>query len=283
MLTEAQKELRFNGIGASEAPIITGHSTFMTAFELYKIKRRELESNVGGPKVDAGNFLESGIAKLFTHKTGTPTFLSPDTIYHPDHPELFCHLDRTIRNGIPFEVKNSTQADLWGLAEDGPEGIPVPVHIQVQHQIACTGAPMAAVACLLFGYDLRCYEVPRDQELIDMIINKELAFWECVQEGTPPMIEFNHATTLDLLRRVYKGTDHKIIDLPGDAMIWHSIKKEEEFAAKLHTKKAAEAKAKIMQAMGESAVGRLSDGTGYTRKKNKAGNIILNHSNYVPE
>ena len=136
MITRKQAEERLNGIGASDAPIITGHSTFMTAHELCKIKRREIEQKPAGKKADVGNIMESAIAEIFTLETSIPTFKVPDTIYHPDYPFIFCHLDRTIKDGIPLEIKNTTQADLWGNEEDGPEGIPIPVYIQVSHQMA---------------------------------------------------------------------------------------------------------------------------------------------------
>lgn len=282
MLTPEQIKERLNGIGASDAPIITGHSTFSTAYQLYKEKRGELEPKEAGPKADAGNFLESGIAALFTHKTGIKTFLAPDTIYHPEHKVLFTHLDRTFNDGIPLEIKNTTQADLWGPEEDSIDGIPLPVYIQVLHQLACTGKNMAVVACLLFGYDLRIYEIPRDDELIEMIIAKCLKFWKCVQDGVPPPIQFNHSTTQDLLRRCYPGTNAQIKDLSDNAMIWHKERTEALEFEKHYKKIADEKKAIIMDEMGEFAIGRLSDGTSYQRKANKKGAVSMTHSKYTP-
>jgi putative phage-type endonuclease len=282
MLTEEQKKIRMNGVGASDVPIITGHSTFCSAYELYKLKRGELIPKEAGIKADAGTFLEDGIAALFTHQTGIKTFKAPETIYHPDYSFILCHLDRTIRDGIPFEIKNTTMADMWGDPLYGPESIPTTVHIQVQMQMSCTGSKMAFVACLLFGYDLRIYEIPRDNQLIEMLIGKIIAFWRCVKEGKPPPIQYNHPTTSEMLRRVYRGTNGKIIDLPAEALDWHEKKVEESAIAKQHDTIAKGYETRIRKAMGDNAVGLLSDGTGYTRKKNKKGNILMNHTKHPP-
>lgn len=254
----------------------------MTAHELYLVKRGELYPKEAGDRADIGNLIEGAIADIFTYKTGTKTKLAPDTVHHPDYDFIACNIDRFIREGIPLEIKSTTMADEWGDESDGANGIPIPVHIQIQHQMMCCEANMAAVAVLLFGSTLKIYEVSRDDELIEMIICKDLKFWDCVQAGTPPQIEYNHATTLDMLRRVYKGTNHKIIDLPGESMDWHEKKVEEAALAKQHDVVAKGYESRIREAMGENAVGLLSDGTGYTRKANKNGVIGMNFTKHPP-
>ena len=217
MITDKQKSLRMKGVGASDVPVITGHSTFKTAYALFKEKRGELKPTDAGIKADVGNLLEDGISKIFSHQTGTELFEVPETIYLPGYPYIFCHLDRETKDKIPVEIKNTSQGDEWGDPLYGPESIPMHVHIQVQMQMACTGSKLAFVAALLFGYDLKIYEIPRDQGLIDMLITRAVLFWKQVQAGTPPSICYNHPTTSDTLKRVYKGTSGKVIDLPAPA------------------------------------------------------------------
>lgn len=278
MVTKAQIEERKHYIGASDSPIIAGYSKFMSARELYHVKRGEIVKEEPGERADIGNIIEGAIAEIFTMKTGKATRKSNQTIYHPDYPFIACNLDRAVGGGIPLELKNSSMSKDWGPEEAGPDGVPIEYLIQVQHQMACCKKDMALIAVLLFGNTLKVYKIPRDNKFIDMIIEMDAEFWGKVKSGTPPEIQFDHSTSCDLLRRIYPGTNGKKIDLPEDIMSWHNTL----VSARMH-RMASDgviqgAKAHILLEMGESAVGMLKDGTGYTRKANKNDVITLRHT-----
>lgn len=284
MITTQQIKERLSGVGASDSPIIAGYSKFMSARELYHIKRGEIESKESGERADIGNIIEDAIAQIFTMKTGKATRKSNQTIYHPDYPFLFCHLDRTIPAGwgyppgTPLELKNSSQSKEWGPEDAGRDGVPIDYLIQVQHQMACCKKEMALIAVLLWGNTLKIYEIPRDNEFINMIIEMDAEFWGRVKSGTPPEIQFDHSTSCDLLRRIYPGTNGKRIDLPENLMPWHDTLVSARMHRKAYDDVIQGAKAHIMLEMGESAVGMLSDGTGYTRKANKNDVVTLRHT-----
>jgi predicted phage-related endonuclease len=56
-------------------------------------------------------------------------------------------------------------------------------YIQMQHYMAVTGWDMWHLAVLIGNRQFLWYDVPRDQEWIDMIIEKETEFWDCVVSG----------------------------------------------------------------------------------------------------
>lgn len=278
MITPQQKKERLNGVGSSDAPIICGYSTYMTAYELYKIKRGEIEPNEPGERAEIGNIIEDAIAQIFTMKTGIETRKSNQTIYRPDYNSIFCHLDRTIKGGIPLEIKNTSDSREWGSEEDGPEGVPISHYIQVQHQIGCTGKDIALIAVLLFGNTLKIYEIPRDNDFIRNLTELEVKFRDCVRSGTPPEIQYSHSTTIDLLRKIYPGTNGQTIIMPESFMSWHNVLTEAKMKRKQYQAIIDNSKAHIMAEMGEAAVGMLPDETRYTRKSDKNGVIRLNHT-----
>lgn len=278
MITKAQIEERKHYIGASDSPVIAGYSKFMSARELYHVKREEIVQEEPGERADIGNIIEGAIAEIFTMKTGMVTRKSNQTIYHPDYPFIACNLDRTIEGGIPLELKNSSISKDWGPEDAGADGVPIDYLIQVQHQMACCKKNMALIAVLLFGNTLKVYDIPRDDEFIEMIIEMDLKFWENVKSGTPPEIQFDHSTSCDLLRRIYPGTNGKKIDLPEDLMSWHNTLVSARMHRKAYDGVVQGAKAHILLEMGENAVGLLSDGTGYTRKADKNGVVRLSYT-----
>jgi putative phage-type endonuclease len=277
MITQKQIEERLNGVGASDSSIIAGYSTFMSAYELYKIKRGELKQKESSERADIGNIIEAAIAEIFTMKTGVATRKSNQTIYHQDHDFIFCHLDRTINGGIPLEIKNTSQSKEWGQEEDGPDGVPIAYNIQVQHQMACCKKDMAFIAVLLWGNTLKVYEIPRDNVLIDMIIALDLKFWECVKTGVPPEFQYDNPTTVDLLKRLYPGTNGKTINLPESLMSWHEVLTESRTHRKRYQAVIDNVKAHIMAVMEDNAIGLLPDETGYVRKEDKNGIVRLSH------
>lgn len=95
-------------------------------------------------------------------------------------------LDRRIvgQNAL-VEIKTARFAsDQWGR-EDTAE-VPTHVLVQCQHELAVTGADVCYVAVLFSGSEPRRYIIPRDEELIDSLIELEAEFVECVRNGTPP-------------------------------------------------------------------------------------------------
>jgi len=184
MITREQLERRRHGLGGSDAPVVVGLSKWRTPFQLWQEKRGLVDSSVDeNEAMRWGNILEPVIRQRYADETGCVVTV-PDTLTHPTHPYMLAHVDGMTDSGRVLEIKTARDARGWG--ESGTDEIPPAYIIQVQHCLAVTGAEIADVAALLSGQDFRIYYVPRNQDLIDMLIEQEAAFWEMVQSETPP-------------------------------------------------------------------------------------------------
>lgn len=182
-ITHTQIERRRKGIGGSDAPVVMGLSKWRTPFELWQEKRGVLESSQENEAMRWGQMLEPLVRQRYADETGHVVTI-PDTLVHPTIPHMIAHVDGITASGRVLEIKTARDSRGWG--EPGTDEIPPAYIVQVQHYLAVTGAEIADIAALLAGQDFRIYSVPRNQDLIDMIIDQEGAFWEMVQRETPP-------------------------------------------------------------------------------------------------
>lgn len=78
----------------------------------------------------------------------------------------------------------------WGakyrFGEDGTDQVDDGVLLQVQGYTLLTGAPVAYVAALVPGPELKIYTIEADRELHEMIEDGVADFWRLVETDTPP-------------------------------------------------------------------------------------------------
>lgn len=193
-LSEAQKELRRQGIGASESGAVCGLPSFLTPTD---VLRSKLEPGYGQEEADhlwLGSELEPIVLKLWRRRTGFD-FGQLGTLKHPTLP-LVATPD-AIMDGTCDLLEVKTTAS-WRPEFYGPEGtdeVPAAVMTQVQHTMhvmrAC-GHKVERAQVLLFicGRDLRVYSVPYNEELARLITEKCCAWWEKhVARGEPLPID----------------------------------------------------------------------------------------------
>lgn len=185
-------EDRRGGIGSSDAPIITGDAPWGDLLTLYAVKAGLIDD----PQTDSnqtswGLRLEDAVADWYEETTalrGTPRKVRKVNrrLRHKALPWMHASLDREcIGEKRIVELKTRRYpTDEWG--PDGTAEIPAHYVVQVQHQLAVTGYPVADVAVLFTGSDPRLYTLPRDDELIATLTELEAEFWLAVQSGTPP-------------------------------------------------------------------------------------------------
>lgn len=97
---------------------------------------------------------------------------------------------------LECKTSNARMASEWGPSQESEivagsvtseHKIPMYYETQVQWYMGVTGARTAYVAVLIGGSDFRIYEVKRDDELIDAIVQQCWAFWrDYVMTDTPP-------------------------------------------------------------------------------------------------
>lgn len=190
MLSAEQLQQRRQGIGGSDAGTILGVNPYKTPLTLYYEKRGEIDPDdlSGREAVHWGNVLEDVVAREYSRRTRRKVRRVNRMLSHHEHPWMIGLLDRMVV-GEPriLEVKTTSafaSKEAWG--EPGSDAVPMTYLAQAQHYLALTCAEVCDLAVLIGGQRFQVYEIPRDEELIEALIEKEAEFWQCVLTATPP-------------------------------------------------------------------------------------------------
>jgi len=217
-LTEAQKLLRREGIGASESPMILGESPFGGPIDLY-LRKLGLADEIETTAQKVGNVLEAGIATLYEQETSSVCTEST-TLRHPDLPWYLATPDRWV-NGraklLQIKVVGHWMAHHWSDAEDG---YPDYVRIQVTQEMDVAGAEYCDIAALIDGTDFRIYQVPFDPELAAGIRESVRSFWfDHIVPRIPPHVDGTKSADA-LLRALYPKHRAPMMTATLDAERW---------------------------------------------------------------
>jgi putative phage-type endonuclease len=175
---------RRKGIGGSDAAAICGVSPYRTPLQVWEDKR-----GLSGvmPDNDAmlwGRILEPAVRQRYADVTGRAVRVPEGILQHPQFNFMLANIDGFTDDKRGVEVKTAASPKEWG--DPGTDEIPLLYIFQVQHYMTITGFAVFDVPVLIGGRDFRIYEVPADNELQEMLVEKEAAFWKMVQEATPP-------------------------------------------------------------------------------------------------
>lgn len=268
-LSAEQHAARQLGIGGSDAAVALGLSKWKTPFELYLEKRGEIERSQEETQFQYwGKKLEPVVRQEYSDRTGYTVRQPTGTIWHPDYDWMCAHVDGVIpEHKRGYEGKCAIQYVVHEWGESGTDQVPDEYLIQCQHYMIVYGMPVWDLAALIGGNDYRQYEIPEDKELQEMIIEGEKDFARRVREGDPPPLNYEHRSALDLLKKLYPGTNGKRIVADKQAELW---RRRFDKAARLE-KRAKEIKdaykARMLELMGEAAILAFADGKAYRRKR----------------
>jgi len=254
-------------IGASEiASILRVPGAFSTPLKVWADKKALLQSD---PPTEAPDFLRFGlklepvIADEFAERTGLLVEEEDRQFISKPYPFLGCSLDRWFYKGKakgPLDLKNTGfyMKDRW------EDGIYLPYQVQVQGQMAVTGAEIGACAVLMGGNEFKWGLVERNQRFIDAMLEKLERFWEMVINDIMPEPEAEDTKLVGvLLGRESAGVS---VALTGD---WVDVdeqlqKTKEEIKKLTETKDKLEARLKMK--IGEAERGVLPGGGQYIYK-----------------
>lgn len=280
-LTAEQIAERAKGLGGSDASAALGLSKWKTARQLYAEKRGEMALEIYDEEaIWWGNALEPIVRQKYAETTGYTVRLPQRTLWHPVHDFMCAHIDGYVddpKRG--YEGKTAFRSTGWG--EQDTDQIPTEYLLQVQHYMIVTELPVFDVAVLI-GRKFAYYEVPApDAELREMIIEGERDFIRRVREGDPPPIDYAHPTSLDLVKKIYPGTNgERIIATTEMVEIREKMQEMAEMEAVGKREKDAR-KAQILDFMGENAVLAFPDGKAIRRKLIKKDAYTVAPSEYM--
>lgn len=179
------------GIGSGDAAGVLGLSPWTTPLKIYLEKRGEIEGDEQTLPMEMGTLLEPVIIELFRRRTGQQVITgeSIQNLVSARHTFMRANLDGLIDGDSKriVEAKLVSSEEDWGMP--GTDAVPVQYGAQAQHQMAVTGIDVVEFAVLFvrFGIrELQTYTVERDDELIEMLTEREGVFWQRVLDGNPP-------------------------------------------------------------------------------------------------
>lgn len=204
---------RTHSIGGSDASIILGLNKYKTPFELWLEKTGQ--THVEESEAEAayfGNVLEEVVAKEFEVRSGKKVRRNNFMMQHPEHDFITANIDRKV---VGEEALLECKTASAFLAKDWEsEEVPAPYLVQVQHYLGVTGYEKAYIAVLIGGQRFLWKEVERDEELIQMIFDAEVNFWNYhVKEGVPPALDGSSAAEQFLKERYENSDSEKVVDL----------------------------------------------------------------------
>lgn len=219
-------EWRANGIGGSEAAAVLGvPGAFGSRLKIWALKtgRMPPEDLSNNERVKWGTRLERAIIDGFAEETrrvcrswsdcvGTHTAV----VRHATAEWMFATPDgicQDVERGIGLiQVKTAHAGKLAEWSDDEP---PLPYIVQVQHEMACTGAKWCALVCLVGGNALRWFDIERDEPFIRAMMAAEEAFWSMVRDGEMPEPDGSEQSG-EALRAMFPRDSGAEIELPSE-------------------------------------------------------------------
>lgn len=271
------QQLANRKIGGSSVATILGVNPYQTPLELYYEMRGELTHEPENDATEAGHLLEDGIAALATRRMSRKYQRLIKlrrcnlTLVHPTHTWLTAHIDRDVVGEERLvELKNVgwRMAYMWG--DEDTDRIPDYYLPQVHQYLLVKDYPVATVAAYFGGSDMRLFEVERDREMDEIIIEQTHDFYfRHVLAGLPPPVDYAHKTSIPLLKRIYPGTNGETIEVgPEDPLVELVAKREAASEAAKEMEKVKDlCTAELLDRMKDSAVLLLPDGSGFTRRR----------------
>lgn len=178
MLTKKQKQRRAKGIGGTDCAAILGLSPYKDATQVWLEKTGRYEQEESD-LMYWGKRLENIIIEEYEIRTGKTVIKDVDTQYHPDYPWMIAHIDGKVKGEKTIvEAKTASvfTKDRWG--EEGTDKVPDEYIIQCQHYMNVLNYERADVCLLMGGNDYRMYTIPRNDKLINMMMERLINFWE---------------------------------------------------------------------------------------------------------
>lgn len=220
-LTPDQLTLRRSGIGASEAPIISGLSPWGSRLDIWLAKTSDEQEAWSSDATEAGNRFEEPIARWYSDRTGDDLYTC-GTERHPEDAWRLATVDRRrATDGGIVEIKTVFgTADAWGPDEDDPLSVPDYVRAQVLWQMDVVGARQAEVAAFIAparDKKFRIYRVPWDQEVADLLREVCAEFWfgNVVEKVQPPVDGSERAR--EYLRRRFPRSTGNLLEATDEA------------------------------------------------------------------
>ena len=205
--------LRKGYIGGSDAGAVVGLNPYKSAYSLWAEKTGKTPEFEGNTTTRVGSYLEELVAQMFAEETGKSVRRKNRILVNEEYPWACADVDRMVVGEKAFlEIKTTNSPVAMKKFRNGE--YPEAWYCQMTHYLAVTGLEKAYLAVLIECRDFKIFELERDQEEIDALMNAEKDFWELVKADTPPTAD-GMASTSEALTALYPQSNEETIDLFG--------------------------------------------------------------------
>ncbi len=296
MLSKQQLEQRKHGIGASEISSVCGLTPFVSALQVYLIKRgiEEPADLSDNQAVEWGNRLEGVVAEKYAETLGVTLTRLNKTYVHAKNPWMMCTPDAEIFDdfevggiidyGLEVKTAGERSAFRWGKVVSDDDGhrvgftfgddMPQEYLVQCAWSCAVRDCDRWDLAVLIGGKDYRPYTYHRDISLEQRIIAIGRKFWEGVQNGIPPDPDASESAKKALVGLYPEDQGEIIAVTNGDLGQWIEQLRVSKDAEKKSVIDKREAENHIKKAIGDNAGIETASGDKFTWKKNKDGKKV---------
>lgn len=203
-------------IGGSDVAGILGISPWRTPLEVYldKVQPRIKPVDHSKQKVfTRGQRMEPYVIDLLSEETGLEIIHRGNRYIHRDYGFIAAEIDAEAATGENIEIKTVSpfKAKEWGEVQT--DAIPVHYTAQAMHGLMVTNKQVCVFGVLIGGDDFRIYRVERDEETIQAILEKEVAFWDRVKNLNPP-----EATTVSDISLMFEKDAGSSIEADGKTL-----------------------------------------------------------------
>ena len=189
-------------IGGSDIGAILGLSRYRTPLQVWMEKTGKETKKTDSLPLRFGSFAEEFVASEYTRSTGFEVLHDESIYIHRTHSFMSAHIDRFVLNDggtsnndnilLPARILECKTANPFTTSEWGEEGtdqVPMSYLCQCIWYMAITDIHHTDLAVLFGNSDFRIYEIARDLELEELVIQKAKDFWhQYVLKDIPPPI-----------------------------------------------------------------------------------------------
>jgi putative phage-type endonuclease len=218
--------LRAKSLGGSDVGALLGLSKYRSAVDVWMEKTGKEIAIRDSLPLRFGQFAEEFVASEYSLATGLSLASHDFAVVHPDYQYMHGHIDRFVLNGdtpligedgritasriLECKTANPFAQSEWG--EAGSDQVPLPYLVQCVWYMMLTNIDRTDLAVLFGNADFRIYEITRDLELEQMVVERAIGFWEdhVLKDIPPPASSESDYKTL-----FGKSTLSKSIEAPA--------------------------------------------------------------------
>lgn len=220
-LTENQLAIRRTGITATDVRVLAGCDPYgRTPHDVWRAKVLGDEDFRETEATELGNLLEPIIIPRVAARVKLHALrVDPEklTMRHPEHPTAIATPDALLaatafhapEAAAQIKVCGLHTAGAWGDVDDGADGIPEHVLVQVAWELYVSRLELEYVGALI-GTEIRVYRVDRTRDvddLIDALLTVADRFWrDHVEPKAPPAVDGSEGARR-MLRAMWPRSD----------------------------------------------------------------------------